>query len=121
MRRADLAANVEVDSAFSDPPHEQDIILGVKLFLASESYAQKLQVFCPNSAWECLPPEGPGVAQQGAFSAVEQQEFRKTAAAISKAPWCMHRAAKVLLEAASGQAGGSPPAVPWVFHPVRPQ
>ena len=79
---------------FEDPPAPDDIILVTKLYLGSETYAQRPEVFCPGARFRALPVEGPTtIAKRIKFSDCQEKEFLKTARTIEKPPWNLDRSA----------------------------
>lgn len=121
MRRGDIADTEPIESDFPDPPHQNDIVLGVKFFMALPTYAQPLKVFCPNKYWMDLPKACPGPAELGTFSDRERREFLKTSTAIRKTPWHMDKAADLLMNIANDTPMPRTPLdCDWIFNPMRP-
>ena len=118
---------------FEDPPPDDDIILVTKHLLASQSYAQDPEVFCPGVRLRALPAEGPGIISgRVQLSARQHKEFIKTADVVTKSPWNMHRSGDWLKAiVATNRSGFSPdwvpPVISWVVsgdqvgrHPLPP-
>lgn len=77
--------------------HPHDVILVVKQFLSSPNASQKPQLCLPASLLESLAPEKLQPSVSNALSETVLQEFRRTAEAVSKAPWNLLKA-QIFLE-----------------------
>ena len=95
--------------------HPRDVMLLAKMHIASTKLEEQL-VFCHHESFQRLA-DRPVVAPLVPVDARTASEYEKTAQAVAKQPWGLHRAAQYLRGLIGPLPDPAPPSVDWLWQP----
>ena len=94
--------------------HPCDVWLLGMMHMSSADLSEDL-LFCRHSSFECLPTSAPGALPLLNVDGGTAREFEKTARAVEKEPWRLHRAAAYIRQLIAEPLAPAPPSVAWLW------
>lgn len=95
--------------------HPGDVWLLGMMHLSGAVLTEDL-LFCPHSSFECLAKAAPGARPLLKVDRGTAKEFEKTAQAVEKEPWRLHRAAAYIRQLIAEPLAPAPPSTAWLWH-----
>ena len=95
--------------------HPGDVMLLGMMHWSGTALAENL-LFCPHSSFECLDNAAPGARPLLTPDRSTAKEFEKTAQAVEKEPWRLHRVAAYLRQLIVEPPAPAPPSTAWLWN-----
>ena len=99
--------------------HPGDVLLLGMMHLSGKALTENL-LFCPHSSFECLGKAAPGARPLLTPDRSTAKEFEKTAQAVEREPWRLHRAAADLRQLIAELPAPAPPSMAWIWEWIGP-